>query len=68
MMSLLAFLFTNLVLEPIHETGMAPVKLYTTRDLPYSRKINVVQWTIIAVSELIMVQMFLFRIVTVYHW
>jgi len=51
MMLLLASLFTDLVLKPIQETGMTPVKLYTTKFIPYTPDWDDIHWNIIAVSE-----------------
>jgi len=65
MMLLLVFLFTNLVLEPIQETGMTPVKLYTTKYIPDRLNIDDINWNIIAVSEIFVIQMYSFRTVTV---
>ena len=68
MMLLLVFLFTNLVLEPIQETGMTPVKLYTTKYIPDRLNIDDINWNIIAVSEIFVIQMYSFRTVTVCRW
>jgi len=47
-MSLLVFLFTDLVIEPFQETGITPVKMYTRKYAPIEDELN---WNIIAVSE-----------------
>ena len=49
--SLLGVLFTNLVLEPLQEMGMPPLKLITTTTLPSDFEANNVNWRIIAVSS-----------------
>jgi len=63
-MLLLASFFTDLVLGPIQETGMTPVKLYTTKVPPFNVKIGDNNWSIIAVREIFVVHIFLFRTVT----
>ena len=69
-MSLLGVMFTNLVLEPVHETGMTPLKLFTTHTLPspLTFEIDTVNWSIIPVSKIFFLQMCLFRTITACHW
>jgi hypothetical protein len=52
-MSLLAVMFTNLVLEPIQEMGMTPLKLFTTQAWPGPLIIetDTINWSIIPVSK-----------------
>jgi len=45
-------MFTNLVLEPIRETGVTPVKLYTAKYNPDPLNVDDIHWNIIAVSEI----------------
>jgi hypothetical protein len=61
-LALLAFSFTNLVLEPVQETGMTPQKIYTTAV--FSRTIVDGNWSIVAVSEIPVFQICLLRTVT----
>ena len=63
--SLFAVLFTTLVLEPVHETGMSPLKVFTTRVLPSSLAVetDTMNWNIIAVNKIFILQMCLFRTV-----
>jgi hypothetical protein len=63
--SLLAVLFTNLVLGPVHETGMIPLKLFATRFLPYPVvfETDTINWSIVAVSKIFVLKMYLFRTV-----
>ena len=69
-MSLLAVLFTNLVLEPIHETGMTPLKLFTTQvwPTPLIIETDTINWSIIPVSKVFVLQMRLFGTVTACRW
>ena len=48
-LALLTYAFTNLVLEPIQETGMMPQKTYTT--VVFSETIPDGNWSIIAISS-----------------
>ena len=68
--SLLAVLFISLVLEPVHETGMTPLKLFTTQVLPYplAFEVDTINWSIIPVSKIFTLQMCLFRTVTACLW
>jgi hypothetical protein len=53
------------VLAPVEETGMTPQKIYTsTSDF---EDINQVNWSIIAVSKIPVLQLCLFRTVTTCH-
>ena len=65
--SLLALLFTNLLLEPIQEMSMTPLKFITTM-IPFGFKANNTNWRIISVSGIFILKMCLFRTVTTYHW
>jgi hypothetical protein len=60
----------NLVLEPVHETGMTPLKFFTTQMLPYplAFEVDTINWSIIAVSKIFILQMGLFRTVTACRW
>ena len=64
--SLLAVLFTNLVLDPVHETGLSPLKLSTTSALPISFAFEAddINWSIIPVSKIFVLKICLFRTVT----
>ena len=66
---LLAFSFTNLVIEPVQEAGMTPQKIYST-PTTLSLKDDVVgeHWSIVAVSKISVLQTCLFRTVTTCHW
>ena len=66
---LLAFSFTNLIIEPIQEAIMTPQKIYTT-PTTQSLKDGVAgeNWSIIAVSKISVFQTCLFRTVTTCHW
>ena len=70
MISLLAVLFTNLVLEPVHETGMTPQKSFTTSTLPYPFLLEAdnINWSIIPVSRIFVLKMCLFRTITACRW
>ena len=65
-LALLAFSYTNLVLEPVQETGRTPQKMYTTAS---DAAINIVDgnWSIVAVSKISILQICLFRTVTICH-
>ena len=66
--SLLAVLFTNLVLEPLQEIGMTPMKLVTTSMFPSGFEDDNINWRIILVSEIFVLKMCLFRTVTTCCW
>ena len=68
--SLLAVMFTNLVLEPVLETGMTPQKLSTTSALPYPFLLEAdnINWSIIPVSKIFALQMCLFRTIIACRW
>ena len=64
-LALLAFSFTNLVLEPVQEAGMTPQKIYTTPA--YTTFIHDIvdgNWSIVAVSKIPVWQLCSFRTVT----
>jgi len=44
----------NLVLEPIHETGLPPQKVFTTSTLPYPfiLEADTINWSVIPVSKI----------------
>jgi hypothetical protein len=68
--SLLAILFTNLVLDPVQERGMTPVKSFSSRVFPSSLRFepDTISWNIIPVSKIFVLQMCLFRTVTACRW
>ena len=68
-LALLVFLFTNLVLEPVQETGATPHKLYMAPMPSVSindESVDDKNWSIIAVSEKIF-QIWLLRMVITCH-
>jgi hypothetical protein len=48
---LLAFTFTNLVIEPVEETGKTPQKMYTSAAP--NEDIGPANWTVVAVSKIL---------------
>ena len=63
-LALLVFSYTNLVLEPVEETGKKPQKIYTTPWFSEYRDVVGGNWSIVAVSKIPVVKICLFKTVT----
>jgi hypothetical protein len=65
-LALLAFSYTNLVLEPVEETATTPLKMYTAFSA-FSKDIVDANWSIIAVSKIPILKICLSRTVKTCH-